>query len=62
MLSKYAKTHEAPVYRGFGTKGLMVDEAVQEIAPTTLDFTNSTTDGVISSSSTDFSQTNIQKS
>ncbi len=62
MLSKYAKTREVPFYRNFGMKNLMVEEAVQEIAPTSPDLANSMADGEISSSSTDFSQTNIQKS
>ncbi len=63
MLSKYAKQQELVDYRTFGAqKGLMVDEVVQEIAPATANPTNSMNNKEISSSSTDFSQTNTQKS
>lgn len=55
MLEKYAK--DASAYtRRFGEKNLMVEDAVIEVAETT-----SAKSDTLTSSSTDFSQTNIQK-
>ncbi|MDO4714360.1 MAG: hypothetical protein Q4B28_07110 [bacterium] len=57
MLEKYAKNVSAYTKRAGGAMNLMVEDAVIEVA----EMTTAKSDA-LSSSSTDFSQTNIQKS